>query len=76
MDVICQELGIPWKQIKQTKRLGRFIVIVHKAWLKCLVKENVLSKFPFHPGFDEWPSNADMKNREFEDWTLTYFNVS
>lgn len=72
MDTICQELGIPRKQIKDTKRLGRFIVIVHKAWLKCLVKENILTKFPAHPGFDEWPSNAESIG---QDWTLTYFTV-
>lgn len=72
MDVICQELGIPRKQIKETKRLNRFIVIVHKAWLKCLVKENILTKFPTHPGFDEWPSNAESIGHE---WTLTYFTV-
>lgn len=71
MDVICQELGIPRKQIKETKRLGRFIVIVHKAWLKGLVKENILTKFPTHPGFDEWP-NVESIGR---DWTLTYFTV-
>lgn len=72
MDVICQELGIPRKQIKETKRLGRFIVIVHKSWLKCLVKESILSKFHIHPGFDEWPNNADSLG---PDWTLTYFTV-
>lgn len=72
MDVICQELGIPRKQIKDTKRLGRFIVIVHKSWLKCLVKDNLISKFPVHPGFDEWPSTKESIGR---DWTLTYFTV-
>lgn len=72
MDVICQELSIPRKQIKETKRPGRFIVIVHKSWLKSLVKENILAKFPTHPGFDEWPSSADSIGRE---WTLTYFTV-
>lgn len=73
MDVICQELGIPRKQIKETKRSGRFIVIVHRSWLKSLVKENVLTAFQVHPGFDEWPSSADSVGRE---WSLTYFTVN
>lgn len=72
MDTISQELGIPRKQIKDTKRADRFIVVAHKIWLKCLLQENSLTKFPIHPGFDEWPINAESIGR---DWSLTYFTV-
>lgn len=72
MDVICQELGIPWKQIKETKRLNRFIVIVHKSWLSCLAQDSSLTKFPIHPGFDEWPSDEGSIG---QDWSLAYFTV-
>lgn len=73
MDAICQELGVPRKQIKETKRLNRYIVIVHKSWLKSLVQESVFSVFPIHPGFDEWPNNEENIGK---DWSLTYFTVS
>lgn len=72
MDAICQELGVPRKQIKETKRSDRFIVISHKTWLKCLIQENSLSKFPVHPGFDEWPNNETQIG---QDWSLNYFMV-
>lgn len=72
MDTLCQELGIPRKQIKGTKRLNRFIVVVHKNWLKSLVQENNVSKFPTHPGFEEWPNNEESMG---EDWSLAYFTV-
>lgn len=73
METICQEIGVPRKQIKETKRADRFKVIVHRAWLLCLVKEKCVAKFPCHPGFDEWPTSEDGCGR---DWTLTYFAVS
>lgn len=74
MDVICQELGIPHKQIKETKRPNRFIVVSHKAWLRCLIQENCLTKIPIHPGpLDEWPNNESQIDEP--DWSLTYFMV-
>lgn len=71
MDALCQELGIPRKQIKETKRSDRFIVITHKSWLKSLVQQNCVCTFQNHPGFDEWPSNDEIG----QDWSLTYFTV-
>lgn len=73
MESICQEIGVPRKQIKETKRIDRHVVIVHRAWLSCLVQEKCVAKFPCHPGFDEWPTTDDGCGR---DWTLTYFVVS
>ena len=73
METLCQELGIPRKQIKETKRLNRFIVVAHKNWLKCLVQENNVEKFPIHPGFEEWPNNEENIG---QDWSLAYFTVT
>lgn len=73
MESICQEIGVARKQIKETKRSDRFIVIVHRAWLSCLVQEKCVAKFPCHPGFDEWPTSDGGCGR---DWTMTYFVVS
>lgn len=73
METVCQELGIPRKQIRNTKRTNRFIVITHKSWLKCLSQQQSLAKFPIHPGFDEWPSDEEHIG---QDWALTYFTVN
>lgn len=72
MEAICRELGIPRNQIKETKCSNRFLVIVHKSWLKCLLQQSSVSKFPSHPGFDEWPTSEEIG----EDWTLAYFTVN
>lgn len=71
MEALCQELGIPRKQIKETKRPDRYIVIVHKSWLKCLVQQKCVNSFRVHPGFDEWPTNDEIG----QDWSLTFFTV-
>lgn len=73
MEVLCQELAIPRKQIKETKRPNRFIVVAHKSWLKNLVQGNTVSKFPSHPGFDEWPTNEAGIG---QDWSLVYITVN
>lgn len=72
MDSVWQELTIPRKQIRETKRRDRFIVITHRSWLKSLLQKNVVSKFPVHPGFEEWPINEESIG---QDWSLAYFNV-
>lgn len=71
MDALCQELSIPKKQIKETKRSDRFLVIVHKTWQKNLVQQNCVNTFQVHPGFDEWPNKDEIG----QDWSLTYFTV-
>lgn len=73
MDSICQEIGIPKKQIKETKKPDRFVAIVNKSWLKCLVQQKRLAKFPIHNGFDEWPASENSLGHA---WTLAYITVS
>lgn len=72
MEALYQELGIPRKQIKETKHPDRYIVIVHKSWLQRLITQHSVSPFPVHPGFDEWPNNEEIG----QDWSLTYFMVN
>lgn len=72
MEALCQELGIPRKQIKETKHPDRYIVIAHKSWLQCLITKNSVSPFHVHPGFDEWPNSEEIG----QDWSLTYFMVN
>lgn len=73
MDALFQELGIPRKQIKETKSSNRFIVVAHKKWLKCLLQEKNVSKFFSHPGFDEWPNNEKSLG---QDWSMVYIMVT
>lgn len=72
MEALCQELGIPRKQIKKTKHPDRYIVIAHKSWLQCLITQNSVSPFHVHPGFDEWPNIEEIG----QDWSLTYVMVN
>lgn len=73
MDSICLELGIPRKQIKETKYQDRYILLAHKSWLHCLIKYKKLIDFPIFMGLEEWPSN-DAVN-EYSSWTTIYINV-
>lgn len=74
MDALCQELGVPRKQIRETTKSDRLMVIVHQSWIKCLVEQKRVSKFPVHAGFDEWPVSED--GLPGNGWKLTYFTVS
>lgn len=73
MEVLCQELGVPRKQIRETNKSDRLMVIVHQSWIKCLVEQKRVAKFPVHAGFGEWPDgDTDLGN----SWKLTYFMVN
>lgn len=72
MESLCQELGVPRKQIRETIKSDRFVVIVHKSWMKCLMEQKRVAKFPIHPGFDEWPACKDGLGN---GWQLTYITV-
>lgn len=73
MDSLNQDLGIPRKQVRETKKPHRFIVICHKSWLKCLMQQKRVGKFPIHSGFDEWPASEKTLGHA---WTMAYFAVS
>lgn len=74
MDLICQELGIPKKQIKETSNRDRFIVVVKKSWLKNIVQTGKIGEFVTHPaGFDEWPGFGCNVGYS---WTKVYIHVS
>lgn len=73
MDVICQELNIPRKQIKETKVSDRFIILTKKSWLQLLIQNGKFSDFPVYNGLDEWPS---YDNNIGHTWCKVYINVS
>lgn len=72
MEALIQELGIPRKHIRETNKPDRFVVIVHKSWLKYLIEQKRVAKFPVHLGFDEWPAVDDGLGHS---WKLIYFTV-
>lgn len=73
MDIICQELSIPRKQIKETKIKDRFIILTKKSWLQLLIQNGKFSDFPVYNGLDEWPS---YDNNIGHNWCKVYINVS
>lgn len=72
MDTICQELGIPRKQIKSTKVVDRYLIAVHKSWLQCLLVQKKLAEFPIYLGADEWPAGGKYSSHA---WTNVYISV-
>lgn len=72
MDYICQELNIPRKQIKETGVKNRFKCIVHKSFLKTLVKCKKISGIRLYPSpLDEWPKLTELGS----NWELIYLVV-
>lgn len=62
MEVICQELNIPKKQIKETTAKNRYICIAHKNFLRNLVKHKKLGYFHHYPHtIDDWPQQKELE---------------
>ncbi|XP_022916649.1 WD repeat-containing protein 81 isoform X2 [Onthophagus taurus] len=59
MENIFEEVGIPKKYLKSTSREDRFIGLVHRSWLKSLVKHSRLTDFTEKSKFDAWPSSDE-----------------
>lgn len=73
MEYLYQDLNIPRKQIAETTTKNRFKSIVHKQFLKNLVKYQRLSSFPAYPHvIDEWPQQKDLGS----NWEQVYIVVS
>ncbi|KAF5285879.1 hypothetical protein FQA39_LY04340 [Lamprigera yunnana] len=53
MDTLLSELGIPKRYIKSTSSEDKFIALVHKSWLKSLLKYNCLNEFT-EKGRENW----------------------
>lgn len=68
MDTLCNDLGIPKNQIKNTKTTNRFIVLASKSWLKFLVKHKKVIDFPIYES-DQWPDYE-------KPWMIVNFCVS
>ncbi|XP_044253256.1 WD repeat-containing protein 81 isoform X2 [Tribolium madens] len=56
---IFEELGVPKKYLKPTTKDGHYIALVHKSWLKSLVKYSKLVEFIERGRFDAWPVSEE-----------------
>ncbi|KAB0793224.1 hypothetical protein PPYR_12844 [Photinus pyralis] len=54
MENLLEELGIPKRYFKSTSREDKFIALVHKSWLKSLVKHSKLSEFTEKTKLEAW----------------------
>nr|CAH7753697.1 unnamed protein product [Callosobruchus chinensis] len=59
MENIFEELGIPNKYLKKTVKDDRYAALVHKSWLKSLVKHSKLSDFIEKSHFEVWPTSEE-----------------
>lgn len=72
MDILCQELNIPKKQICETTAKNRFKCIASKSFLKTLMKHKKFSNFEVYPQtIDEWPAQKDIGS----NWVQVYIIV-
>ncbi len=74
MDTLCSDLGIPKHQIKTTKTDNRFIVLSHRSWLKCLIKQKKVNDFPIY-SLGQWPDNGKQSDK-FKSWMILNVSVS
>lgn len=72
MEVLCNELGIPTKQIQYDRVSHRYILIVKKSWIKDLVLFGRVGEFPVHPRLDEWPN---LRCNIGSSWCKTHIQV-
>lgn len=75
MDSICEDLGIPRQQIKETNCSDRFIIFAHKSWLKCLLKKKKIIEFPIHSNIIDWHDWHRTVNVG-HPWTTVHITVS
>ncbi|CAH1968945.1 unnamed protein product [Acanthoscelides obtectus] len=59
MENIFEELGIPKKYLKRTVKDDRYAALVHKSWLKSLVKHSKLSDFIEKSLLEVWPTTEE-----------------
>ncbi|XP_019881555.1 WD repeat-containing protein 81 isoform X2 [Aethina tumida] len=72
MENIFEELGIPKKYLRKTIKDDRYVALVHKLWLKSLIKHSKLSEFIERSKFESWPSAEEEIGLS---WTKIYITV-
>lgn len=72
MDDIHQELGIPKKFLKKTCRDSRFVALVHRNWLKTLLKRSKLTDF-VERNLESWPTSEEEIGPSWMKVTIQMF---
>jgi hypothetical protein len=73
MEYIIQELNIPRKQIKETNTKNRFKCIIHKQFLKVLIKsKKLINVSAYSANLDEWPQQKSLGS----NWDQIYLVVN
>ncbi|KAF5295182.1 hypothetical protein FQR65_LT10570 [Abscondita terminalis] len=72
METLVEELGIPKRYIKTTSAEDKFIVLVHKSWLKSLLKYSKLTEFTEKAKLDSW---SELDDDVGLGWTKIFIRV-
>ncbi|XP_030764603.1 WD repeat-containing protein 81 [Sitophilus oryzae] len=62
MENLFEEIGIPPKYLKKSAKDDRFVALVHKQWLKSLVKHSKLIDFIEKPKLEAWHCIEDTNS--------------
>ncbi|KAJ8975302.1 hypothetical protein NQ317_011644 [Molorchus minor] len=73
METIFEELGIPKKYLKKTNTEDRYIALVHKSWLKSLVKHMKLTEFLEKTRLEAWPMTEEEVGLSWIKIFISYY---
>ncbi|XP_067006086.2 WD repeat-containing protein 81 [Anabrus simplex] len=77
VSVVTEHFSIPRKYIKTTSRKDRVITVVHRSWLKSLLRTHTVSKFIEHESFN--PDEVEIWLHQRENlgprWERLYIRV-
>ncbi|GLG94157.1 Neurobeachin [Gryllus bimaculatus] len=72
--IVSKELAIPKKYIKTTSRQDRVLTVVHRLWLKSLLRSHQLSDFIYHDTLNQDEVAVSLHQaEEFEPWWQKIF---
>ncbi|KAK4874618.1 hypothetical protein RN001_013978 [Aquatica leii] len=72
MESLTAELGIPKRYIKSTSTEDKFIALVHKSWLKSLLKYSKLTEFTEKTRLESW---SELDDDVGVGWTKIFVRV-
>lgn len=72
--IVSRELNIPPKYIKSTSKQDRVLAVVHRAWLKSLLRSHIISEFILHDSLNENEVEVSLHQaEEFGRWWQKVF---